>query len=50
LPLPGNANPISYSIETDRGDKQLVVIAAGGDARAGSGTVGDYLVAFGLPD
>ncbi len=50
LPLPGNANPISYSVDTREGEKQFVVIAAGGDARAGSGATGDYLIAFGLPD
>ena len=50
LPHPGNATPMSYVVETERGPRQFVVIAAGGDARTGVGGVGDYLVAFALPD
>ena len=48
LPFPGNATPMSYTVETPRGPSQFVVIAAGGDARAGIGGEGDYLVAFSL--
>ncbi len=50
LPFPANATPMSYSVETDTGAKQFVVVAAGGDARGGIGGEGDYLVAFSLPD
>ena len=51
LPFPGNANPMSYAVATPDGDAQFVVIAAGGDARAGIGGEGDYLVAFAVkPD
>ena len=50
LPFAGSATPMSYEVVDKRGvRKQLVVIAAGGDARAGT-AVGDYLVAFALPD
>ncbi len=48
LPFPGNATPMSYTVDTDEGPRQFVVIAAGGDARAGIGGEGDYLVAFSL--
>lgn len=49
LPHPGNATPITYSVSNPKGERQFVVIAAGGDARAGIGGVGDYLVGFSLP-
>ena len=48
LPFPGNATPMSYTVDTPDGPRQFVVIAAGGDARAGIGGEGDYLVAFSL--
>ncbi len=50
LPFPGNATPMSYQV-TDEHEKrkQMVIIAAGGDARSPFGGVGDYLVAFALP-
>ena len=48
LPFPGNATPMSYAVDTPQGPRQFVVIAAGGDARAGIGGEGDYLVAFSL--
>ncbi len=48
LPFPGNATPMSYTVDTPQGPRQFVVIAAGGDARAGIGGEGDYLVAFSL--
>ncbi|HKO25689.1 MAG TPA: PQQ-binding-like beta-propeller repeat protein, partial [Chloroflexota bacterium] len=44
LPLPAQSTPMTYS----SGGKQFVVIAAGGDAKAGT-PVGAYLVAFALP-
>jgi quinoprotein glucose dehydrogenase len=44
LPLPAQSTPMTYS---SRG-KQFVVIAAGGDAKAGT-PVGGYLIAFTLP-
>ncbi len=50
LPFPGNATPMSYEVIDAQGArKQLIVIAAGGDARGPIGGVGDYLVAFALP-
>lgn len=49
LPYPGNATPMTYTVTTDAGPKQFVVIAAGGDARTGIGGDGDTLVAFALP-
>ena len=49
LPHPGHANPVSYTVETDAGPRQFVIVAAGGDQRTGIGGVGDYLVAFSLP-
>lgn len=49
IPFPGNANPMTYRVNSDQGEQQFVVIAAGGDARAGIGGEGDYLVAFTLP-
>lgn len=48
LPFPGNATPMSYTVDTPQGPRQFVVVAAGGDARAGIGGEGDYLVAFSL--
>jgi len=48
LPNPANATPMSYTVTTPRGERQLVVVAAGGDARAGFGGEGDYIVAFAL--
>lgn len=51
LPFPGNATPMSYEVlDTDGVRKQLIVIAAGGDGRVPLGDVGDYLVAFALPE
>jgi quinoprotein glucose dehydrogenase len=50
LPNPANATPMSYVVERIEGDKQFVVVAAGGDARAGIGGQGDYLIGFALPD
>jgi quinoprotein glucose dehydrogenase len=44
LPAGGQATPMTYRA----GGRQLVVIAAGGHARAGT-TLGDHLVAFALP-
>jgi len=49
LPHPGNANPMSYTVQTTAGPRQFVVMAAGGDQRAGIGGEGDYVVAFSLP-
>jgi quinoprotein glucose dehydrogenase len=50
LPAAPQATPMSYTIRLDDGsEKQLVVIAAGGHGRMGS-AMGDYLVAFALPD
>ena len=40
---------MSYTVSTDQGDRQFIVVAAGGDERGGIGGVGDYLVAFALP-
>ena len=48
LPFPGNATPMSYTVGTPQGERQFVVIAAGGDSRAGIGGEGDFLVAFSL--
>lgn len=48
LPFPGNATPMSYTVETEDGPRQFVVIASGGDSRAGIGGEGDFLVAFSL--
>jgi quinoprotein glucose dehydrogenase len=45
LPAGGQATPMTCQV----GDKQYVVIAAGGHARLGT-KLGDYLVAFALPD
>ena len=50
IPYPANATPMSYTVATDSGTKQFVVVAAGGDARGGIGGEGDYLVAFSLPE
>ncbi len=47
LPAGGQATPMTYRLGPDR--KQYVVIAAGGHAGLGT-TLGDYLVAFALPD
>ncbi len=50
LPASPQATPMSYAVQLeDGGSKQFVVIAAGGHGRMGS-TMGDYLVAFALPD
>ncbi len=49
LPHPGNATPMTYTVSSEGRERQFVVIAAGGDARGGVGGVGDYLVAFALP-
>ena len=48
LPFPANATPMSYTVSTSEGQRQFVVVAAGGDARGGIGGEGDYLVAFAL--
>jgi quinoprotein glucose dehydrogenase len=48
LPFPANATPMSYTVGTPEGPRQFVVVAAGGDSRAGIGGEGDYLVAFSL--
>ncbi|MEM7358314.1 MAG: pyrroloquinoline quinone-dependent dehydrogenase [Pseudomonadota bacterium] len=45
LPAGGQATPMTYELE----GRQYVVIAAGGHARIGS-KLGDYVVAFALPD
>ncbi len=47
LPAGGQATPMTYRMRPD--GKQYVVIAAGGHAGLGT-TLGDYLVAFALPD
>lgn len=50
LPASPQATPMSYQVETTDGEsRQFVVIAAGGHSRMGS-TLGDYLIAFALPD
>ena len=50
LPAGPQATPMSFQVKLDDGDyKQLVVIAAGGHSRMGS-DLGDYLIAFALPD
>ncbi len=45
LPAGGQATPMSYSV----GGRQFVVIAAGGHSRAGT-TLGDYVIAYALPE
>lgn len=45
LPVPGMAVPMTYRA----GGKQFVVIAAGGNATIGT-AIGDYLIAYALPD
>jgi quinoprotein glucose dehydrogenase len=45
LPVPGMAVPMTYSVK----GKQYVVIAAGGNAQVGT-PIGDYLIAYALPD
>ena len=47
LPAGGQATPMTYFLEET--GKQYVVIAAGGHGRMGT-TIGDYLIAFALPD
>jgi quinoprotein glucose dehydrogenase len=47
LPAGGQATPMTFFLD-DTG-KQYVVIAAGGHGRMGT-TIGDYLVAYALPD
>lgn len=50
LPASPQATPMSYSVTLGDGrERQFVVMAAGGHARMGS-TMGDYLIAFALPD
>ena len=50
LPAGPQATPMSFQVKLDDGDyKQLVVIAAGGHSSMGS-DLGDYLIAFALPD
>ncbi len=46
LPASGIATPMSYKI----GGKQYIVIAAGGHGKSRLTTLGDYLVAFSLPE
>lgn len=45
LPVPGMAVPMTYSVK----GRQYVVIAAGGNAQVGT-PIGDYLIAYALPD
>lgn len=45
LPVPGMAVPMSYAVN----GKQYVLIAAGGNAMVGT-PIGDYLIAYALPD
>jgi quinoprotein glucose dehydrogenase len=45
LPAGGQATPMTYR---GKDGKQYVVIAAGGHGRLGT-TLGDYVIAFGLP-
>ncbi|MBM4192733.1 MAG: pyrroloquinoline quinone-dependent dehydrogenase [Gammaproteobacteria bacterium] len=45
LPVPGMAVPMTYLVN----GKQYVVIAAGGNAQVGT-PIGDYLIAYALPD
>ncbi|MDH4314276.1 MAG: pyrroloquinoline quinone-dependent dehydrogenase [Gammaproteobacteria bacterium] len=47
LPAGGQATPMTYFL--DQTGKQYVVIAAGGHPKMGT-TIGDYVVAFALPD
>ena len=47
LPAGGQATPMTYKIHET--GKQYIVIAAGGHARAGT-KLGDYLIAYALPD
>jgi quinoprotein glucose dehydrogenase len=47
LPAGGQATPMTYRVRD--GGRQYVVIAAGGHARAGT-RLGDYLIAYALPD
>jgi quinoprotein glucose dehydrogenase len=47
LPAGGQATPMTYRLRRD--GKQFVVIAAGGHSGLDT-TLGDYLVAFALPD
>jgi quinoprotein glucose dehydrogenase len=47
LPAGGQATPMTYRIRPD--GKQYVVIAAGGHGSLET-TLGDYIVAFALPD
>ena len=50
LPASPQATPMTYRVDLDDGTaKQFVVIAAGGHGRMGS-TLGDYLIAFSLPE
>jgi len=45
LPVPGMAVPMTYAVN----GKQYVLIAAGGNAQVGT-PIGDYLIAYTLPD
>ncbi len=47
LPAGGQATPMTYRVKED--GKQYVVICAGGHARAGT-KLGDYVIAYALPD
>ena len=47
LPAGGQATPMTYRLPSS--GKQYVVIAAGGHPRFGT-TLGDYVIAFALPD
>jgi quinoprotein glucose dehydrogenase len=48
LPAPATATPMSYVVRGENGEeKQIVLVAAGGHGRAGTG-LSDTLVAFAL--
>jgi len=50
LPAGGQATPMTYEVDLGNGRRrQFVVIAAGGQGRAKT-KIGDFLVAFALPD
>ena len=50
LPAGGQATPMTYEVELEDGRRrQFVVVAAGGNGRAGT-KIGDSLVAFAVPD
>jgi quinoprotein glucose dehydrogenase len=49
LPAGPQATPMSYTLKTGNREKQFVVIAAGGHGGLGT-KMGDYIVAFSIPD